>query len=147
MAFPNRMPEINLVMFTGRLTRDAANAFTQKGTAYSRFDIAVGRRYMDSVTNEWKEETVFVPAVLWGQQADRLKDRLKKGVPVMIEGRLQASDYQDKTTGQMRKGYQVNCSRVQILVTANAQAEGGQSFKEPSEPVDQGASIDDDVPF
>lgn len=145
MAFPNRMPEINIVMFTGRLTRDAANAFTQKGTAYSRFDIAVGRRYMDSSTNEWKEETVFVPAVLWGPQADRLKDKLKKGVPVMIEGRLQASDYQDKT-GQMRKGFQVNCSRVQILVTANAQ-EGGQSYKEVSEPVDQGASIDDDVPF
>jgi len=36
---------------------------------------------------------------------------------------LLASDYQDKT-GQMRKGFQVNCSRVQVLVTANA--EGAQ---------------------
>ena len=139
------MPEINLVMFTGRLTRDSQNAFTQKGTAYSRFDIAVSRRYMDSA-NEWKEETVFVPAVLWGQPADRLKDRLKKGVPVMIEGRLQASDYQDKT-GQMRKGYQVNCSRVQVLVTAGAQDGSQAAAKEPAEPAESGSSIDDDVPF
>lgn len=143
MAFPNRMPEINLVMFTGRLTRDAQTAFTQSGTAYSRFSIACGRRYMDAKSNEWKEETVFIDAVLWGQMADRLKDKLKKGVPVMIEGRLQSSDYTDKT-GQQRKGFQVNCSRVQVLVTANAQSESPAN----SAPMnDSDSSIDDDVPF
>ncbi len=145
MTIPNRLPELNLVILAGRLTKDAVTAFTQKGMAYSRFSIAVGRRYMDTA-GAWQEDVVFVDAVLWGQSADRLKDRLKKGVPVMIEGRLQSGEYTDKA-GQTRKTMQVNCRRVQILQSMGTQQDGaGSSFKE-SAPSDVDASIDDDVPF
>jgi len=151
MAGQIRLPEQNQVLIAGRLTREPNVAFTQKGQAVCRFDVAVNRRYMDPTTSEWKDDTVFVPVVVWGQAADRAKDRLKKGTPVYVEGRLTTSEYTDKTTGQTRRSLQITCRRLQILESTFA---GGVSdaaqpaAKEdvPSVDVDQPV-MDDDVPF
>ncbi|WP_428897667.1 single-strand DNA-binding protein [Parelusimicrobium proximum] len=139
-----RLPEQNIVLLTGRLTRDANTAYTQKGQAVCRFDLAVNRRYMDA-GGAWQDDTVFVPVVVWGPTAERAKDRLKKGVPVSVEGRLVSSEYTDKNTGTLRKSLQVNCRRVQILVSGFS---GASSSSEGSTDAADGVdAIDDDVPF
>ncbi|WP_424245017.1 single-strand DNA-binding protein [Elusimicrobium posterum] len=146
MAVQTRIPEQNLVLLSGRLTRDANTSFTQKGQAVSRFDIAVNRRYMDA-NNNWQDDVTYVPVILWGPAAERSKDRLKKGVPVHVEGRLVLNEFTDKT-GQQRKILQVNCKRIQILQsafsedgipTSSAMGSDSSSDNEPA--------IDDDVPF
>ena len=104
MSAAIKLPEQNIVLLVGRVTRDPNVSFTQKGQAVCRCDIAVNRRYLDATTNEWKDDTVFVPVVVWGAAADRCKDRVKKGTPVSVEGRLTLSEYTDKTTGQTRTG-------------------------------------------
>ncbi|MGB2579984.1 single-strand DNA-binding protein [Elusimicrobium simillimum] len=147
MAAQIRIPEQNLVLLTGRLTRDANTAFTQKGQAVSRFDIAVNRRYMDAGGN-WQDEVTFVPVVLWGPSAERSKDRLKKGVPVHVEGRLILNEYTGKD-GQQHKIMQVNCRRIQILQSGFSDSQESNSsaaFRDDA-PVDNEPSIDDDVPF
>ena len=143
-----RLPEQNLVLLVGRLTRDPNVAFTQKGQAVCRCDIAVNRRYLDKTTNEWKDDTVFVPVVIWGAAAERCKDRLKKGTPVSVEGRLTLSEYTDKT-GQTRKNLQVTASRVQILEFGAAGASGFSEEVSPAakEDVPTTDVTDDDVPF
>lgn len=148
MALQTRLPEQNLVVLTGRLTRDVNVAFTQKGQAVCRFDIAVNRRYMDAANN-WQDEVTFVPVVLFGPAADRAKDRLKKGVPVHVEGRLSGSEYTDKQ-GQVRKSLQVTCRRIQILQSAQASSEepgSSATYGASSEAAYNEPSIDDDVPF
>lgn len=144
-----KLPEQNLVLLVGRLTRDPNVAFTQKGQAVCRCDIAVNRRYLDATTNEWKDDTVFVPVVVWGAAAERCKDRVKKGTPVQVEGRLTSSEYTDKNTGQTRKTMQVTARRIQILESNAAGGAYGAGAGESgisSEPVDQPV-MDDDVPF
>ena len=146
-----RLPEQNLVLLVGRLTRDPNVAFTQKGQAVCRCSIAVNRRFLDKTTNEWKDDVVYVPIVIWGAAADRCKDRLKKGTPVSVEGRLTLSEYNDKTTGQTRKNLQVTANRVQILEFGAA---GASSYAD-SEGVSPAVKDDipttdvteDDVPF
>jgi len=143
-----RLPEINSVLLSGRLTRDAFNAVTQKGQAYSKFDIAVNRRYMDASGN-WQEEVAFIPVSLWGPAAERAKERLKKGVPVLVEGRLTQNEYTTKA-GVQQKEIVVNTRRVQILQSMyDGSGQGAQSA-----PADNGSQIndnepavDDDVPF
>ena len=143
-----RLPELNTVLLSGRLTRDAFNAVTQKGQAYSKFDIAVNRRYMDASGN-WQDEVAYVPISLWGPAAERAKDRLKKGVPVLVEGRLVMNEYTTKA-GVQQKELVVNTRRVQILQSMfDGPAGGGQTA-----PADNGSQIndsepavDDDVPF
>ncbi len=144
-----KLPEQNLVLLVGRLTRDPNVAFTQKGQAVCRCDIAVNRRYLDKTTNEWKDDTVFVPIVIWGAAAERCKDRLKKGSPVSVEGRLTLSEYTDKTTGQTRRSLQVTASRVQILEFGAAGASGDMEGVSPAVKDDVPTTdvAEDDVPF
>lgn len=143
-----RLPEQNLVLLAGRLTRDPNVAFTQKGQAVCRFDIAVNRRYLDNTNNEWKDDVVYVPVVVWGPTAERCKDRVKKGTPVYVEGRLTSSEYTDKATGQTRRSMQVTARRIQILEfnVAGAGSYGaatqGDASSADVEPV-----MEDDVPF
>jgi len=118
-----RVPELNQVLISGRLTRDPELRFTQKGQGMSFFSVAVNRRYKDAATGEWKDDTTFVSVTVWGPAAERCKEKLKKGSPVIIEGRLTASEYTDKT-GQKRKEMKVTARRVQQLTHDAGAAEG-----------------------
>lgn len=138
-----RLPEVNFILISGRLTRDPDNRMTQKGQAICSFDVAVNRRYLDNASGEWKDDVAFVPVTVFGAAADRLKDRLKKGTPVMVEGRINMNEFTDKA-GQARKILRVNASRVQVLQTA----EGAGSFSDNSSSSEaEGDVMEDDVPF
>ena len=50
-----RLPEQNSVMMVGRLTRDPELRRTSTGKAVCSFDIAIGRRFKDQSTGEWKD--------------------------------------------------------------------------------------------
>lgn len=148
-----RLPEQNQVLLAGRLTRDPEVRFTQKGSALCRFDLAVNRRYLDKATNEWKDDVTFVPVVVWGAQAERCKEKLAKGSPVHVEGRLKSEEWTDKT-GQKRKTMVVVSNRLQFLASGPA-SEGGQgAAREEGSQLNPAAEDDvspaselDDVPF
>lgn len=111
-----KLPEQNIVMIAGRLTRDPNSSYTQKGTAVCSFDVAVNRRYLDKASNEWKDDVTYVPVVAWGPIAEKCKDKLKKGSPVHVEGRLASGEYTDKS-GANRKTLKIVANRVQFLAT------------------------------
>ena len=137
-----RLPEVNFVMLSGRLTRDSDNRMTQKGQAVCGFDIAVNRRYMDNASGEWKDDVAYVNISVFGQQADRVKDRLRKGVPVLVEGRLTMNEFTDKS-GVARKVLRVTANRVQILQTADSIGSAGEG----APAAESGEVMEDDVPF
>lgn len=143
MAGQIRLPEMNLVFLTGRLTRDPDNRMTQRGQAICGFDIAVNRRYMDNASGEWKDEVTYVPVTVFGDAAERAKDRLKKGVPVLVEGRLTMSEFVDKS-GQNRKILRVTGRRVQILQSAEA---FNHEDSDMAQAQDASEVAEDDVPF
>lgn len=123
---------MNQVLIAGRLTRDPELRFTQKGQGMSSFSVAVNRRFKDPATGEWKDDTTFVSVTVWGPAAERCKDKMKKGSPVIIEGRLTASEFTDKT-GQKRKEMKVTARRVQLLTRDAAAAEGGEEVHHEAE--------------
>ena len=140
-----RLPEQNTVLLTGRLTRDPELKYTGSGTAMCRFGLAVNRRYKDPKSGEWKDDTTFVNCVVWREAGERVGKSLKKGSPVLVEGRLRSYEYQDKETGAKRSGIDVEARRVQILEKQSSSAgakSGGDAEPEPS----AGADIEE-VPF
>jgi len=146
-----KIPEQNQVILTGRLTRDPQSAYTQKGNAVCYFDIAVNRRYKDQTTNEWKDDVTYVPIVVWGPVAERCKDKLKKGSPVHVEGRLTTSEYNDKD-GNKRKVLKVVGRRIQFLAinsqehdASNEQSDENNGVEEPADKVSESGI--EDVPF
>jgi single-strand DNA-binding protein len=142
-----RLPEQNSVTLVGRLTRDPEVRFTAKGQAMCRFDIAVNRRYKDN-TGNWQDDTSFVPVVVWGESASRCGERLKKGLPVHVEGRLQSRSWETKE-GQKRTTLEVVARRVQFLSKSTVESEGEGSAGAPEAPVAESSSGSDDeeIPF
>ncbi len=144
-----RLPEQNSVTLVGRLTRDPEVRFTAKGQAVCRIDIAVNRRYKDTA-GTWQDDTSFVPIVVWGEAASRCGERLKKGLAVHVEGRLQSRQWETKE-GQKRNTLEVIARRVQFLskVTSDNEPDAGHE-PGPSAPApSQETPVvdDEEIPF
>ena len=145
-----QIPQQNSVILVGRLTRDPELKRTTTSKSVCRFDIAMSSRIKDQVTGEWKDsDPTFVPIIVWGDQADRCNDRLKKGMPVYVEGRLKSSSWQS-TDGTKRSRLEVVASRVQFLVRVDAQATQQARSVESSESEyvsDNDVIDDEETPF
>lgn len=116
-----RLHSLNDVKLIGRLTRDPELRYTTGGTAVAHFRIAVSRSYKTPNSSEWKEEVAFVPCSVWRETAERVGQRLKKGSPVFVEGRLRSKEWQTKE-GQKRSDLELDVLRIQFL---EATGEGG----------------------
>lgn len=139
-----RLPEVNNINLVGRLTRDPEIRYTGKGQPVCRFDLAVNRRYKDASGN-WQDDTSFIPMVVWGESANRCGERLKKGSPVHVEGRLQSRQWETKE-GQKRTTIEVIARRVQFLAKVTASVPVGASVSEKPEPAET-VSDDEEIPF
>jgi single-strand DNA-binding protein len=80
-------------------------------------------------TGEWKDDTAWVDVEIWREPAERLKDKLQKGSPVHIEGRLKSDEFEDKKTGEKRRALKVVARRVQVLAKSEAGAPGASGEK------------------
>ena len=124
-----RLLQLNDVRLVGRLTRDPEVRYTPKGQAVARLDMAVNRRFKDG-TGEWRDDTTFVPVTVWREAAERCRERLKKGSPIYVEGRLRSTNWETKD-GQKRSGMEVEAYRLQFLAkTSGEEASGGFVFGE-----------------
>lgn len=83
---------MNLVILNGRLVRDPELKYGQSGTAYSRFSIAVDRRFQNSTPNS--QEADFINCVAFGKTAEFIGEYFKKGKKILLSGRLQQSSYE-----------------------------------------------------
>jgi len=79
---------INCWNGAGRLTKDAYFSVTQKGTSISKFRMAVNDRRND--------DTLYLNVLCFGKMAEALKEHLKKGRLVGVQGKIKVDDYQDK---------------------------------------------------
>jgi len=145
------MASFNKVILMGNLTRDPELRYTPKGTALAKLGLAVNRRWT-SDTGEQKEETTFVDVEAWGPQAENISKYMKKGSPLLIEGRLRLDQWDDKQTGQKRSKLVVVCENSRFIGSAGPRDSeaGGQArpraAAEAGEP-EAPPPPDDDVPF
>lgn len=91
---------MNTVQILGNLARDPEVRYTQSGRAVATFTVAATNTYIDSATNETKEQTAFVNCVAWGKLGESVGN-LRKGNRVFVEGRIQTRSY-ETTDGQKR---------------------------------------------
>jgi single-strand DNA-binding protein len=108
------MASFNKVILLGNLTRDPEIKYTPKGTAIANLGLAVNRVYSND-QGEKTEETTFIDVELWGRTAEIAQEYLRKGKPVLIEGRLKLDQWDDKATGQKRSKLRVVGETMQLL--------------------------------
>jgi single-strand DNA-binding protein len=108
------MASFNKVILVGNLTRDPEVRYTPKGSAVCDLGLAVNRQY-STENGEKREEVTFVDVVLWARLAEIAGEYLRKGRPVLIEGRLQLDSWDDKQSGQKRSKLRVIGETMQLL--------------------------------
>lgn len=91
---------MNTVQILGNLARDSELRFTKTGRAVAIFTVAATNTYIDSATNETKEQTAFINCVAWGKTGEAV-GACKKGERLFVEGRIQTRSYDD-SNGQKK---------------------------------------------
>ena len=91
---------MNTVQILGNLTRDPEVRYTQSGRAVATFTVAASNTYVDSATNETKEQTAFINCVAWGKLGEAVGN-YRKGNRLFVEGRIQTRSYED-SNGQKK---------------------------------------------
>ena len=120
------MNGFNKVILAGNLTRDPELRYTPGGMAIAKFGLAVNRKWKDSQSGEMKEEVTFVDIDAFGKTAETIGNFLKKGRPILIEGRLKLDQWDDKQTQQKRSRLGVVLESFNFLDSGNR--EGGSDF-------------------
>ena len=104
---------LNKCMIIGNLGRDPEMRYTPSGQAVTQFTVATNRNYRDQ-QGEWQSETEWFRVVVWGQQAERTAERLRKGNKVYVEGRIQTRQWEDQT-GNKRYTTELVANQVSSL--------------------------------
>ncbi len=75
------------ITIVGNLGRDPEMRYTSDGTPVTNFSVATNRRWNDAA-GEQHEETIWFRVTAWRRLAEVCSEYLKKGRPVLVEGRL-----------------------------------------------------------
>ena len=120
---------LNQIMLIGNAGRDAELRYTASGRAVTGFSMAVNRNRQ--VDGEWQSETEWFNVSVWGDQAERIANSIKRGTRVFVEGRLSTSEYTTQA-GLSRMSLEVNAFRVINLTGRDQDEEGGYGNYPPA---------------
>ena len=83
---------MNKVELIGRLTVNPELKYTESGKAYTRFTLAVNRRFV----KEGQEQTAdFINIIAWGKTAEFCDKYFGKGQQIGVSGRIQTRTCDD----------------------------------------------------
>ena len=118
------MASFNKVILMGNLTRDPELRYTPKGTAIAKVGLAVNRVWTNEA-GEKKEDVTFIDVDIFGRTAENVGQYMRKGRPILVEGRLKLDQWDDKQTGQKRSKLGVVAETVQFLGSPTGAGESG----------------------
>jgi single-strand DNA-binding protein len=151
------MANFNKVILAGNLTRDPELRYTPKGMAIAKLGLAINRTWKNEA-GETKEEATFVDVDAFGRTAEVIGQYLKKGRPILVEGRLRLDTWDDKQTGQKRSKLGVVLENFQFMDSGKGDGSSGDGprSRPPAGPAAQAPEgvqpeapgpEEDDVPF
>ncbi len=138
---------LNKIMVIGNLGQDAEHRFTTNNVSVSNYSIATTYSYKGKDGN-WVEETTWHNIVSFNL-SDFMKDNLKKGKKLYVEGRLSKRDYTDKE-GIKRYVTEIISEKIIPLDSrgdSGYSSGGSESFQSSSPQTGSQENEDDDLPF
>jgi single-strand DNA-binding protein len=147
---------VNKVFLLGNVGKDPEIRATQGGMTVASFTLATADRQKDAQGN-WADKTEWHNLVAFSRTAEIVRDYVKKGTQLFIEGKIQTRSWDDKESGQKRYKTEILVNELSLLGGgAGRSAEGGGGYSRsssssgaaPAAPdyADQGIT-DDDIPF
>ena len=113
-----RLPDVNRVLLSGRLTRDPELRYASDGTPVTQIDLAFHRRYR-ARDGAAAEQTGYVTVMTYARLAEVCGQYLKKGGAVLVEGRLQMREW-GAAQGGKRQRLEIRAESVHFMERAPA---------------------------
>jgi single-strand DNA-binding protein len=157
---------VNKVMLLGNVGKDPEMRASQSGMVIASFSLATADRQKDQ-TGNWVDKTEWHNLVCFGRTAEIVRDYVKKGTQLFVEGKIQTRSWDDKESGQKKYRTEILVNELSLLGSRQGgEASGGSSYsgggassyskstasfdQRPSQPQEDYADAgitDDDIPF
>jgi single-strand DNA-binding protein len=100
------------ITITGNLVEDPELRFTPAGAAVANLRIASTPRTYDKISGEWKDgEALFLSCSIWRQPAENVAESLRKGMRVIVQGRLKQRSYEN-SAGERRTVIELDADEI-----------------------------------
>jgi single-strand DNA-binding protein len=155
---------VNKVFLLGNVGKDPEIRTTAGGMTVASFTLATADRAKDQQGN-WADKTEWHNLVAFQRTAEVVRDYVKKGTQLFIEGKIQTRSWDDKESGQKKYRTEILVNELSLLGGRGDGGSGGgerssggysssrsSSSASASAPAsqpdyaDQGIT-DDDIPF
>lgn len=150
---------VNKVILLGNVGKDPEIRATASGAIVASFSLATTDRTKDQSGN-WSDRTEWHNLVAFQRTAEIVRDYVKKGSKLYIEGKIQTRSWDDKTSGEKKYRTEIVVNDLSLL-SGRGEGEGGGSYtrsgsstsvdqrsQTTAEDYGQSAEItDDDIPF
>lgn len=128
---------MNKVLISGNLVSDCEYKQSQSGITYVRGTLANNDIYKK------EKSTLYIDFIMFSSLAESLKAYLKKGVKLLIDGKLQQESYIAKD-GTKRTKYSLICEKVEIFSFVKDTSEPTKKYSQ-SDKYEQISN--DEIPF
>lgn len=107
------MSDINTVTIVGRVGADPELRDAGQSKVCS-LGLANSTHKKNKTTGEWDEETSWLDVTFWGNQAEQVAERVRKGHRVAVNGRLKKRVWEAKD-GTKRSAIDIIANQVQFF--------------------------------
>jgi single-strand DNA-binding protein len=152
---------VNKVILLGNVGKDPEIRSTGGGTMVANLTLATSDRFQDQQGN-WQDRTEWHNLVAFKRTAEIIRDYVKKGSKLYIEGKIQTRSWDDKESGAKRYRTEIIVNDLSLLSgreegsggysrsSSQSGASAGYDQRPPAgqDDIAQSAEIsDDDIPF
>ena len=149
------MPKsVNRVALLGHVGKEPEVNNTPSGTLVVKFTLATSDRYKDN-HGDFQERTDWHSLVAFSKTGEIIRDYVKKGSKLYIEGKLQTRSWDDTESGQKRYKTEIVVREISLLGDSNGSRGGntnvnmrnGRHAADATYGTDTDYAGDDGIPF
>jgi len=117
---------VNKVFLLGNVGKDPEIRTTAGGMTVASFSLATADRAKDQQGN-WADKTEWHNLVAFQRTAEIVRDYVKKGTQIFVEGKIQTRSWDDKESGQKKYRTEILINELSLLGGGPGRSEGGSS--------------------
>ena len=147
---------VNKVLLLGNVGKDPEIASTNGGTLVAKLSLATSERFKDK-QGEWQDRTEWHNLVAYARGAEILRDYVRKGSKLYVEGRLTTRSWDDRESGKKMYRTEIVVGDISLISSRDGSDTGKSRAEEqtPQNPETGGNSdefdglgiSDRDIPF
>jgi single-strand DNA-binding protein len=136
---------VNKVILLGNVGKDPEIRSSASGVMIATFTLATSDRQKDAQGN-WQDRTEWHSLVAFTRTAEIVRDYVKKGTKLYIEGKIQTRSWDDKESGAKRYRTEIIVNDLSLLSGRDEGSGGAGGYSRSSSSASSSSSFDQRPP-